>query len=108
MSVVRFIPTLSIRRGVAVSAACVALSAGVAWAHSGMAMDHMGAGPVAAICLAVLETGLLGLAAMVAAKPRPALRALRLEVVPLPSSRGAGPRLPPARAGPSLLQVFLR
>jgi len=75
-------------------------------AHNGPAVDHMNAGDVVAICLAVTEVALLGLGFAGVARPGTPPRGLG----PLPPRVrcpfSESPLGPPARAGPEFLQVF--
>jgi hypothetical protein len=93
------------RQGLIVLATTLVLAFSVAWAHSGMAMDHMGT--PAAMCLAIVDGAMLmGAAVLVAAAPgppRPDVPELRAPLELLVTSPA---RSIPARAGPSLLQVF--
>jgi hypothetical protein len=94
------------RRGPAVVAATLALMLAVAWAHSGMAMDHMGT-PMA-VCVAIADGGLLVGAATVLA-PALSLRLPTLIDLGAPGMtavRGPALRAAPARASPPVLQVF--
>jgi len=83
------------------------LAGAVAAAHSEIADDHMG--DAAAVCLAVLETGALGLLSALAlstkaSRPRPSWVAAGA-----PDFAVRRPRRPQqARAGPETLQVFRR
>lgn len=81
------------------------LAVAVVWAHSGMAMDHMGT--PAAVCLAVID-GAVFLGAAVLG-PRLVAFARAVEVPP-DRPRGSvfvpPPTSAPARAGPARLQVF--
>ena len=93
------------RRGLAVLAAALALAFAVAWAHSGLAMDHMG--PPTAMCLAIVDGGLVLGAALIVATGAQAAPPVR-EVL-RPHALAAGhtvARSVPARAGPAVLQVF--
>jgi hypothetical protein len=82
----------------------------LAWEHSGEGAHEMAdsMGPWLTTCLAVLTSAIpLALLAVAAARRRPASR---LMSVPLGQSSCADPaqppRIPPARAGPALLQSF--
>jgi hypothetical protein len=84
----------------------------VIWAHSGLAehdMDgEMGIGMALTVCVAVVESGIAGVARL------PAMRRRRHEPVistmaPVATLDVVRATLaPPSRAGPAALQVFLR
>ena len=95
-----------LRQGIVLAAAVLLLAFAVAWAHSGMAMDHMEAAKAASVCLAVMgAAGLLGVGLVAPERlPRARLRASEDPSPPqLPCPRA---ELPWARAGPLELQVF--
>ena len=95
-----------LRRGLILAAALLALAVAVAWAHGGMAMDHMEAAKAATVCLAIVETaGVLGLGWT---RRRSCDRSPGADDDAPPALRLEGARfqLPWARAGPSELQVF--
>jgi len=97
------------RRAVAL-AALVSVVLILAWEHAGQGVHEMGDQMTTALttCLAILDSAVLALLAIAAARrarslprPRVVLRPASHEIVP------STPRLsPPARAGPALLQSF--
>jgi hypothetical protein len=96
------------RYKVAIAAVLSTLSVAVAPEHSGLAQDHIG--EALSMCLAVVEGAAFLLAAGLAVKvPRRSRspRRIRWPTVGLGAFAPA-PSAPLPRAGPSLLQVFLR
>jgi hypothetical protein len=93
------------RRAVMLAIALVALSLAVAWAHGGVALDHMDAEHGVVLCLAATELALsVGLLASSVTTPRSRLERTPDAVVEapwLPAVPGLG-----ARASPAWLQVF--
>jgi uncharacterized caspase-like protein len=97
--------TVAPRRGAVLAIALVALSLAVAWAHSGVALDHMDAEHGVALCLAATELA-LGVGLLATSITTPRLRLPRTPGAPveapwLPAVLGPG-----ARASPAWLQVF--
>ena len=95
------------RRGAALIALVLFLSCAVVLAHSSAGGEHMGVGT--AMCMAVMSLGavsLLGLTRALAQR----LRAPFTPYVLVAPPRGvvAVPVVPRSRAGPAVLQVFLR
>jgi hypothetical protein len=79
--------------------------------HSGLGHGEMAdtdMGEAISMCLAIVEAGavLIGASALLRTRPRFAPAAHRMFVGPVVAVRAAGVRIPSARAGPSLLQVF--
>jgi hypothetical protein len=98
------------RRRLLAAAALASLVLILVWEHSGQGAHEMGDSmtPPLSTCLAVLESAGLALLAVAAmrrrrpvARPRMVVRLAAGAVIP-----PARPRLPPARAGPALLQSF--
>lgn len=95
-----------LRQGILLAVAVLLLAFAVAWAHSGMVMDHVESAEAATVCLAIMgAAGLLGVALIVPNRlPRASLPASEDPSPPwLPRPRAD---LPWARAGPLELQVF--
>jgi hypothetical protein len=95
-----------IRRRTALAAVSIALGLAVVSAHGGLVVHEPAMAPVDTVCLAVI-----GVAAAVAFLPASQSRAPAWLLTPAPR-RPTDPLLartvaPPARAGPSELQVFL-
>jgi hypothetical protein len=84
----------------------------VIWAHSGLA-EHdmggeMGVGMALTVCVAVVESGLAGVARAPAMRRR-GRQPLVSRTAPVAALEVARATLaPPSRAGPATLQVFLR
>jgi hypothetical protein len=93
-------------RRLAVLAVVLGLAGAVVTAHSVMAGDHMGDG--VAMCLAVAETAVIAIGTALVVGVAVARQARWLIGAPELPAFGyiPAPRTVPARAGPSLLQVF--
>jgi hypothetical protein len=94
------------RRRLAFATLFAALALAVAAHDSAFVMDHDAPGVVAAVCLAVAVVGV----AVALAPGRPTLALAHPAPSPpeAPAQRvAANPMMPPSRAGPSQLQVFL-
>lgn len=96
-----------LRRRIGLVAALVLLVSLIAWAHTGLTMDGMPEDEVVAVCVAIMQTGVVALAvlALVAAVGPHRLRLPRLSLIAQCTPQ---PRAVRARAGPATLQVFLR
>lgn len=96
-----------VRRRIGLLAVLVLLATLITWAHTGLAMDGMPAGEVVAVCVAIMQTGVVAVAvlALVAGVGPRRLRVPRLSLITQCTPQ---PRAVPARAGPATLQVFLR
>jgi hypothetical protein len=94
------------RRRLAMVAVMLGLAGVVVTAHSVMAGDHVGDG--VAMCLAVAETAIVAVGAALVVGVTMAQRPRWLTAAPAPRALAyvPAPQSAPARAGPSLLQVF--
>ena len=95
------------RRRILLTLAATAVALALVSAHSAMAGgDHMDMGGKIAMCVAVAETALLGIAAALSLRPP----TVRLRVAPVAGTLGmlTAPAASAhrARAGPAALQVF--
>jgi hypothetical protein len=96
------------RHRIALAAVLSALCVALAVEHSGLGQEHMG--EAISMCLAVVEGGALALAAGLGLRktrlPRPPRRTRAVGIHRVAYAPLSAAPLP--RAGPSLLQVFLR
>ena len=101
------------RRRLALLAVLGALVLGLAVEHSGLGHGEMGGGDMGEVistCLGVVTAGalLVGAGALLRARPRRVIPPREPFAVPAVAMPAPAPGSPLSRAGPSLIQVFLR
>lgn len=101
------------RRRLALLATLGILATAIFLEHSGLGHGEMADGEIGqaiSVCLAIVEAGAVfaGAAALLKIRPRFAAAPSGLPAAPALSFAGTGSKVPaaPARAGPSVLQVF--
>ena len=96
-----------LRRRIGLLAVLFVLATLVVWAHGGLTMGSMPEDEAVAVCVAVMQTGVVTLGLLSLATRGPSARHRTL-LLPLTAQRTPQARTVFARAGPARLQVFLR